>query len=288
MNKFDRAEILFSPGGYLYGKTIFERIIPALSNLSTYLLGLIPFSIFMFFTLVSIKNIKILIIFIFSIIYMGIWSYFWGYDIRNITPILPFLGYLMGIGFSNIISFILRYMKKEIIEKLYNKFLDFKKYLKLKIQPRIYNIRIAVIGIITIIIIFFGFSFIFTNEYITNEFTNRQMNYIGDFNDINSMVYKLKQNTPALGRILTTYLFVTAFPGIDVRYEYFISNITQFTNIQKEKDVNYLLWVTSGYWNRFDLTVQFYFESQISNGSFIVVDQTKNGKMIKIGENNEK
>ncbi|MGC8770550.1 MAG: hypothetical protein ACP5Q5_04800 [Brevinematia bacterium] len=230
---FVSPEKLFSSGPFeFYNLNIISKNKDFIFNLknsfnilSSYFKSPLIFLLVLIFSILSIFvypfNIALIMILIPAFLF---WSMFVAYDIRNFSIGILFLVYLSGIC----IGFIFEKIKKKFsfISKTENFFTEIIQKFSF-ISEQLEKSKIfSFISIFSAILILVLFNFIFTQSKIVKKHNERMKLYVGDYRNVNKMLYEyLEKNRDSI--VYTDYYFIVYMPELT----YIKDNFTNVSNL---------------------------------------------------------
>lgn len=194
-NNFDGSELVFSDKSILFGQTIFYRVSHSFEQLSSIFYNNYVLLILFSITLLSLlKKENIILYLSFIVPYFFIWVFFYSYDTRNLSILVPLSGYLFSQGLL----------------------LFFNKY-ELNIVRKIkFNYLLCIY--LTVILVL---SILFTSKYITRdhlsaEILRRKEKYLGYNIELNTKIYDyLNNNKLSNIKISSNYRYINKLPKME-------------------------------------------------------------------------
>ncbi len=234
-----------------------------------YFLGVLPFIFIILGVLLSTFYLPGLLLLLFVIVpSYFLWAILIAYDIRNFSIGLMFMIYVSGMGYG----FILRKFVK--VKKLSEIFSGLYEVLESKF---IRNKILLAFSIVSIFVILLFCANFYSYDRLLSIQKERQKKYVGDFRDINTMIYSYKEinkNTV----IYSDYIFLHYFPDIIFKYGNF-TNINELKNVINSKEADFLL-ITKLYTPSED--VSNYIAECVKNGKIKIATQSENGILYRI------
>jgi hypothetical protein len=208
----EKSEVSWVTKDIYAGKTISQRGVDATNHFSEKICNfdflkkfsdhkkvVIQYSVFVFFLLLALLSVfsfygRMALILV-VIPYYLLWAFFFSYDLRNVTLLLPFLGLSMAIGTLVLLKYVLRWIPTLHLPKT-------------NIWYGILLMAILVLAVISVK---------YDKQYLLQKEAEQARLLMGD-STLNTRLYDLYYSKQLKGKILSGYEFLKYLPGVKQYY----------------------------------------------------------------------